>query len=404
MFVTLWHYLKGYVIVEVYGGNVEKFLNLITYHGITLWQVKHHHSKIQFCILAQDFKAIKRDVHKARCHVRIKAKKGFPFIAFTYKKRHLFVAGTAIFIILLWVLTSFVWLIDIEGNGRISAMDMMHTLQENGYDTGKLKGKMNLRKAEVLLLNSYPDLLWVGIHYEGTRMVVKVSESVLPPSMSDLQSKPYSILSKRDALITYIAAQKGKPMVKVGDIVKKGDVLVAAQMPLGEETPTLYYTTSAKASIKGRTVYTATKEIALEQVKKSYIDKTSKSYSLRLFNKELTLYSQKKLQGNYDVQYTLHQLRITKLFPLPFAIGTKTQIAYTPAYYKLEGEDAKDLLLTNLWQDIKGHLAADAKVLKREIYFKESQGKITGTLYVLVEESIGYEAEQPLQSNEPLQN
>ena len=392
MFLSLWHYLKGYVIVEVCGGNIEKFLNLITYHGIDIWQVHNSAEGIRFCVVASAFKEIRSDAKKAKCRIKIVSKKGFPFLAFKYKKRRLFVAGIAVFIILLLSLTSFVWLVDVEGNERISAMDIMHTLEENGYETGKLKRTMNLRNAETLLLNAYPDLLWVGIHYEGTRMVVKVSESVLPPEMMPSESAPKALLAKRDALITYIAVEKGKPMVREGDIVKKGDVLVAGEMPIGEEKPDLYYT-SAKAAIRGKTIYTATQEISLSQVKKAYTDQTSKTYRFKFFNNNITFLSHKDLKGSYDVTHTLHQLHITKMFPLPFGIEVETQVGYMPTEYTLTEDEAKDILLSRLWQEVKGHLSEGATVLTREVYFKESEGVITGTLYIVAEESIGYEVE-----------
>ena len=135
----------------------------------------------------------------------------------------------------------------------------------------------------------------------------------------------------------------------------------------------------------------ATKEISLEQVKKSYINKTSKSYRLKLFNKKWPFYTQKDLEGDYDVQHTLHQLQITKLFPLPFGIEKEMQVGYVPYTYTLTEEEAKDRLLSWLWEDISSQLGDEATVLKREAFFRTSEGKVTGSLYIIAEESIGYE-------------
>ena len=390
MFVTLWHYLKGYVIVEVDGGNVEKLLNLVTYHGIQIWQLRRQESKVSFCMVAEDFKKIKGDVKKAKCRIKIIYKRGVPFITNKYKRRYLFVGGLVAFVIMLWVLTSYVWLVDVEGNERLSSMEIMHTLKENGYQTGRLKCQMNPRQAEVVLIEQYPELVWVGIHYEGTRMVVKVSESVLPPEMMPTETSPKALCAKRDALVTYIAVEKGKPMVKAGDIVKKGDMLVQGEMPLGEEDPTLYYT-SAKADVKGKTVYHAKEEISLIQTKKSYTSQTSKSYCFHFFDKKWIIYSQKPLTGQYDVQHTLSQLQITRLFPLPFGIDKVIQVGYTPMHFEITEEDAKDILLARLWQKIDSQLGDEATVLKREAFFKTCDGKVVGELFIIVEEKIDLE-------------
>ncbi|MBP3888244.1 MAG: sporulation protein YqfD [Cellulosilyticum sp.] len=399
MLLSLWHYLKGYVIVEVRGVNGEKFLNLVTYHGIELWNVQRIGEYIRFCTSIPNFKAMKHDAHKTKVRLKIMEKKGLPFFTYRYKKRKLFVIGIGVFIVMLWILSSFVWLVEVEGNTRINSIDVISTLEANGYSTGKLKMKMNLRTAEALLIKEYPDLIWVGIDYEGTRMVVRVAESVLPPEMNAKEIPSSSLVSKRDALITYIAVEKGKPMIKAGDIVKKGDVLVAGEMPLGEEDPSLYYT-CAKATVRGKTIYEVKKTINLEQVKKQYLDDVSKTYILKLFNKPFTLYNQKNSTSHYDTMYTLHQLQITKLFPLPFGLEVQSRIGYEPSYYTLTEEEAKDRLLSDMWQEISLSLGSEAKILKREAYFSATEGMITGSLYVIAEEEVSY----PVEINMNMQN
>ncbi|MBE6022280.1 MAG: sporulation protein YqfD [Cellulosilyticum sp.] len=396
LLLSLWHYLKGYVIVEVHGVSGEKFLNLVTYHGIDIWHVQRKGDYIQFCTSIENFKAMKYDAHKTRSRLKIIEKCGLPFFTYRYKKRKLFLFGIGLFVMMLWLLSSFVWLVEVEGNTRISSMDVISTLESNGYGTGKMKMKMNLRTAEAILLKQYPDIIWVGVDYEGTRMVVHIAESVLPPTMNEKQVNPRSLIAKRDALITYIAVEKGKPMVKAGDIVKKGDMLVAGEMPKGEEDPSLYYT-MAKAIVRGKTIYSLTKTMNLEQVEKQYQEETSKKYVLKIFDKELTLFKQKPLEGTADTMYTLHQLRITKLFPLPFGIEVQTQIGYIPSYYTLTKEEAEDLLLSNMWKEISLSLGKQATILKREAYFKQVDTQITGTLYIVVEEEIGYPVENNIE-------
>ncbi|MEE1072448.1 MAG: sporulation protein YqfD [Cellulosilyticum sp.] len=396
MLLSLWHYLKGYVIVEVRGASGEKFLNLVTYHGIDLWNVQHKGDCICFCTSIPNFKEMKRAAHKTRSRLKIVGKIGLPFFTYRYKKRKLFVIGIGLFVVLLWILSSFVWLVEVEGNTRISSMDVVKTLEENGYSSGKLKMNMDLRMAEAILLKAYPDMIWVGIDYEGTRMVIRVAESVLPPTMNATNESPRSLISKRDALITYIAVEKGKPMVKAGDIVKKGDMLVAGEMPRGEEDPSLYYAAS-KATVRGKTIYSLTKTINMDQVKKQYLDETSKKYVLKLFDKNLTLFNQKLTSRNYDTMYTLHQLRITKLFPLPFGVEVQARIGYEPSYYTLTKEEAEDMLLAQIWGEMSKSLGKEAKILKREAYFKQVGKEITGTLYVVAEEEISYPVETSIE-------
>lgn len=392
MLLTMWHYLKGYVIVEVQGVNSERFLNLVTYHGIELWNIQRSGNYIRFCTSIPNFKAMRRDAHKTRSRLKIIYKKGLPFLINRYKNRKSFVVGIVVFIVMLWILSSFVWLVEVEGNTRLNSLDIIQTLEANGYQTGKLKSQMDLRDAETLLLKQYPDIIWVGVDYEGTRMIVHIAESTLPPTMHKTENTPSSLISKRDALITYIAVEKGKPMVKIGDIVKKGDMLVAGEMPLGEESESPYYAT-AKATVKGRTIYYVSKTMSTNQVKKHYTNDTSKKYILKLFNKDITLYNQKKTKEHYDTMHTLHQLKITNLFPLPFGLEVETQVAYEPTYYTLTKEEVEDKLLSDLWKEVSQRLGQEATIIKREVYFSQNEDQVTATLYVMAEEDISYAIE-----------
>lgn len=339
------------------------------------------------------------DAHKAKCRLRIVHKKGLPFITYRYKKRKLFIIGVGAFIALIWVLSSFIWLVEVEGNQRISSLDIVQTLEKNGYCSGKLKVAMNPRSAEAILLKQYPDMIWVGVDYEGTRMVIRIAESVLPPKMNELSLPSNSLVAKRDALVTYIAVEKGKPIVKVGDIVKKGDMLVSGKMPLGEEDESLYYA-AAKATVRGKTVYSVMQTLSKKQVKKAYRDEVSKQYRFKFFDKTLPLFQTKKIEGDYDSFCAIHQLRITKLFPLPFGIEVVSKIAYDPTYYELSTQEAEDTLLSNMWKKLSQDFDENVKILKREAYFKEDKEKVTGVLYVMADEEISY----PIETSMEIQN
>lgn len=394
MFLTLWYYLQGYVIVEVSGFAIERFINLVAHNGIYLWDLQSKDQKIHFKTSIKDFKKLKPYAKKSRCRMKIATKKGLPFTVHRYKRRKMLIIGFFVFMTMLWGLSSFVWLVEVEGAKRISSIDIITSLEEQGYGVGKFKGQLDLRAAEAYLVTAYPDIIWTGIKFEGTRLLVQVAETVPAPEMTNIEGMPSNIIAKRDALITYIAVDKGMPQVKKGDIVKKGDVLIAGQMPLGVDDPNFYYVAS-KAKIKGKTVYTSSNEIKMRQIKKDYTNEISKKYTFKLFNKAIVLKNQKIPFNYYDRQITLNQLSITRLFPLPFAFEVETRVAYIPSYKELSEEEAKDELLSKLWEDISKSLSQDAIILKREAFFQKTGNAITGTLHVVAEEDIGYTVKVP---------
>ena len=394
LFVRLWNYLRGYVIVEASGFSIERFISLAVNNHIYLWDLHEKDHKLYFKTSIKDFKKLKPYAKKARCRFKIEYKKGMPFLTYRYKRRRMFVIGSFLFIALIWILSSFVWLIEVEGNSSIAVQDIIASLEEKGYETGKLKAKLNLREAEAYLINKYPDIIWAGIKFEGTRLVVQIAETVPKPAI-ETQNEPCDIIAKNDALITYIATYRGMPLVRKGDTVKKGEILVAGQMPLGTDDPNFYYT-RAKAKIKGKTAYCVKGQISLNEVKKIYTDDVSSKYSLKLFKHSISIWNPKITYKYYDKMITNNQLRITKLFPLPFAFEVEDRLEYTPVTTQISEEEAKDRLTASLWEHLSQKLSEDAAVLNREVLFTKTNGVLYAVFNVVAEEDIGYP--KPLQN------
>lgn len=388
MLLSLWNYIRGYVIIEVTGFSLERFINLAMYHNIYMWDIERKENTLTLKTSIDGFKSLKPYAKKSRCRLKIKQKKGVPFQANRYRKRKMLAFGAVLFTVLIWLLSSYVWLVEVEGNNRISTLDIIHTLEQNGYDVGKLKSKLDLREAEAIVLNTYPDVTWVGIKCEGTRLLVQIAETVQKPKMQTA-TNICDIVAKRDALITYIATDKGMPQVKKGDIVKKGDRLVSGVMPLGQDDPNLYYT-AAKATIRGKTFYRLQGDLSLIQEQKQYTNEVAKKYKVKIFNKAFTLFNKKHTFSHYDTTITNRQLRITKLFPLPFALETEERLAYEPMQVEISLEEAKDRLLSDLWKVFEQKIEPDSVILQKDISYVQNGNTIRGVLDVIVEEEIGY--------------
>lgn len=67
----------------------------------------------------------------------------------------------------------------------------------------------------------------------GTTLVCEILESSIPNLTIDL-SEPIAVVATEDAVITRISVWSGRAAVSVGDVVKKGDVLIEPVMTVGE--------------------------------------------------------------------------------------------------------------------------------------------------------------------------
>ncbi|OON96599.1 MAG: sporulation protein YqfD [Epulopiscium sp. Nele67-Bin005] len=387
MYLSLWNYFKGYVIVEISGHKIEKFINGALKDGNTFWDVKQNGQTLTFKTTPDGFKRLKPMVARSKCEIRILDKKGLPFVGFRYRKRKLLALGAFIFVFWFYTLTSFIWLVEVSGNQNIEEADIVQSLKEGGYTTGKLKKDLNLREAEQYLINHYPEILWAGINYEGTKLAIQITEAVTKPELHN-QTTPTDIVAKRDGIITYIATNTGIPNVKKGDTVKKGDILVSGQVHLESDVKSDVKYVYSQAEISAQTSYALEAKLPIEQTSKHYTGDTATSYSVRLFDNKFDIFKGKTDSETYDTLLTLYQLRLTDLFPLPFYWIKEDKVPYTPYTNTVEIEQIQETLEGELHDALREKITDDGVILKKELNFEEIDGYIVGTLYALVEEDI----------------
>ena len=70
-------------------------------------------------------------------------------------------------------------------------------------------------------------ILWVRVRIEGVSLKVKVIEKVNPPDLEE--NTINDCISKMDGEVKKIYVKSGTAVVKPGDMVKEGDVLIKAQ-------------------------------------------------------------------------------------------------------------------------------------------------------------------------------
>ena len=116
-FKILKHYLIGYLNIQVEGYFIERFINICIGKGILLWNIRREKSSLMYAnVSKKDFRKLKQIAKKTKSRIKIREKKGFPFILNKYRKRKLFAILLLIIIVIIFVLSKFIWNIEIVGN------------------------------------------------------------------------------------------------------------------------------------------------------------------------------------------------------------------------------------------------------------------------------------------------
>ena len=115
---------------------------------------------------------------------------------------------------------NFVLKISIFGLKNINKSEIISFVDKNL--SSRLKNKINTKELEILIKQEYEDISSVSVAIVGQSLVINVNEGIL----SGEDENQNAIISNFDGLITDINLIQGTLAVDVGQVVKKGDVLV----------------------------------------------------------------------------------------------------------------------------------------------------------------------------------
>lgn len=215
MFKWLYIYFLGNVDITVEGFFIERFMNICKAENIVLWSSKIEKGTIlKARISKSDFKKIRHIAKKTSCKVTLDEKNGLPFVMKRYKKRKTFAVALFVIAIFCFIITRFIWNIDISGNEEISKEEILSDLGSYGISIGKTKMNLDLDKIKNEIRLKRDDLAWIGIDIKGTNVIVTVVEAIQEPEIID-ENTPSNIISDRNGTISKMVVRNGTARVNV---------------------------------------------------------------------------------------------------------------------------------------------------------------------------------------------
>lgn len=231
---SLWSRLKGYVIIRVAGKAVEDFINEAYKSGVELWNLQRIDERSILCnAYLRDLPEIGRALKRTDCAGRIERKIGLPFLMMKLSRRKGFAIGAILFSVILYLLSSFVWFVNVVGCEKTSPDAILEFVAKRGVKAGVLRREIDSTSLGKAILAEFTGLAWVGVHIKGTTVNIEVAEKTLPQARSGI----IHLVAAEDALVTNMIILAGEPLISEGDTVSKGQMLVAGVIvsPYGYE-------------------------------------------------------------------------------------------------------------------------------------------------------------------------
>lgn len=346
----------------VTGEETLRFVNLCRNNGIELRHLVRRENAIQMEIDAENFKKLRPLVRKTHVKIHILNRHGPAFFFYRHKRRWWFLLGMTVFAGMIYILSLFVWQIDIDGNRKYTDALILQALAQMDVKTGCRKSEIDLPEIEEELRIMYNEITWVSASIAGTKLQIELREGDLKisgssgggqtgnvkrvenrennPKTQNGESEtdlPANLVADEDAIITNLVVRRGTVAVRYGDEVKKGDVLIEGKVYIYNEDETLkkvdYLT--AEGDVFGKYQELYEKHYQRKHEVRSYKGKNYRELGVAIVGKSFCLpvwenILKKQLEENTlsEVWSWKKQFRLTPTFYLPFALEYTEYVPY----------------------------------------------------------------------------
>lgn len=224
-------YVTGYVVFHAWGGDLARFLNETARSGVVLKRVRRPGpASLVACVAASRFAALRHPARAARARLRVVRRRGLPFWARRLARRPGLAAGFALAVALVAALGSRIWAVEVAGVPGPQAEQVRQALARLGVRPGTARGAVDPTRVEQELVEALPELAWVDVRVTGSLARVEVR-----PRRDEQRRElvPGDVVASEDGLVVQIVPAAGWPVVRAGDVVRRGQVLISGRPPLG---------------------------------------------------------------------------------------------------------------------------------------------------------------------------
>ena len=363
IFKIIYLYLTGYVEFIAEGFYIERFINICMSKKIFLWDLKRDKNTIiKMKIGLLDFKKIRQIAKKTKSRLKIKKKSGIPFLLHRYRKRKIFAITLLVIAILIYILTRYIWNIEINGLESINQDELLTQLNESGIVVGSKISKVDSQNVINEIMLKRDDIAWMGMEVKGTNAIINIVEAKKKPEIIDY-TKPCNITATKDGIITKLNVQNGTARVNVGDTIKQNDLLVEGVM---EGLYTGNRSVHAKADVYAKVWYTKEKTASLIEEYYTSTGEEQNCYKIKFNNFEINLNKRLSKFENCDTMSSSKKIKLFSNLYIPVEIE-KTTYKET---VKNTTEYTEEELINKLKKEIEEELISELEIDKEKILEK----------------------------------
>ncbi len=244
---------------SVEGLNLDMFINRVKNKGIVLYNVKKMGNKR--LIASVSYKDSKNFFANAKelCYNIKKIEENGAFLPLLKLWRGVGVfVGIIVFCLSAFFFNDFIYAFSFVGSGSIYKREVLSYLNSIGVKEYQRFSKFDFERIEDEVLAENKNLSFVSIDKHGNTLVVDLA--LATDKVDRLDGNIYSLTSNFNGVIEKINVYRGTALVKKGDHVKKGDLLVDGYMIIKEQTIKINVLATLSLIVEEQFIYTSSED------------------------------------------------------------------------------------------------------------------------------------------------
>jgi similar to stage IV sporulation protein len=362
-------YKKGTITMEIESFMPEKFLNLLWKNGIVAKNIKKVNiTTVVLEVKLCDYVEIGKVAKKTDTKIVIVGRSGLSFFLIKIKNRVALLLGVLLFGSIIYYLSTFVWNIEINTEQYISPYELRNQIKGFGVIPGLRKKNIDVYAIENKILRSNDEIMWVKARIEGVKLKVDVKERQSPPIII-MDATPCNLIANKEGIVVRVFTTEGTAMVKSGDTIQKGDLLVKGEQ--GKEGSE--YTVHAQGEVIAQTFYEETREVPLYNKSRIKTWNSISNLYIKIANKKIYLKNSLITYANYD------------------KIENNSRFIKKEIYYEVEEKNIPvdaTVITKQIYSDILRNLDKQVKIIDKIEDVKKENDKYSIRVLVVAEENI----------------
>ncbi len=357
--IWLWRYLSGFLTIILSGENAEKVLNLASKNGIYLWNLRCKKGNIIGNIGIKNFIKLRYIKRGIKCRIRIIEKRGLVFKTNKYIHRTGFFIGIFLFFSVIFILSNFIWIINIEGNYSIKSSEILSACKKINIYEGISKKKINTKYDAQRLMLQQKQISWCSLNIEGCVLTINLTEA--EATDKDKRQNPSNLKSIVEGKIKKIDVTSGNTLVKVGDTVSKGELLVSGVIENLSSTQFVH----SEGSIIAETKRTFSAEGKYTQNISLETGKCTTHYTTQFFNLKIPFFL-----GNIKKEYNYNSnVKTLTLFDkkIPIKIASEQYLITQNTTVNYDQTTLEDILYEDIKKQVENMNFIAATEFEREV-------------------------------------